>query len=221
MELIEYNQLISQGMNPMRISRQVAKGELGNCGYGFYSVKPNVLAFECDSTMNHINEILDSFTVPPERVVFSSISLNFAINQLISGTTYLIEVEKDYAEAVFLALKDEFDGVVLLKPSAVEKTNYWKPGAIYVVDLFSRSPTNKDGTIPIEKLIVDLLFNEDMYGLFTSRDVDQAVPWLLKEYQVNYRTLFAYASRKGKHDALFHIAEPYIPNPIKALFRNS
>ena len=202
------------GLNKMSISRLVHKNILANLGYGFYSEKPNTLVLDKDELMIKIDRLLCSFPIMPNRVIFSSISLNFCINQLISSTTYVVEVEKEYLQSVFQILKSNLNKVVLLKPAEEDKLNYWEPNAVYVVELFKRSPLNNDGTMTIEKLIVDLLFDNNIYSLYSGQDIDSAIDILCSKYSINYKTLFAYASRKGKKEELMQKIKKCIPLEI-------
>ena len=197
-KVIPISTLRSNGLNNMSISRLVRKEMLGNLGFGFYVEKPQTLVFDQDDLSKRINNLLDEFPIVPNRVIFQSISLNFCINQLISSNTYIVEVEKEYLVSAFELLKKELNNVILLKPSKRDKINYWKPNTIYVFELFKRSPVNKDGSITIEKLIVDLIIDEDLSSLYSGQDVDLAIDTLCSKYLINYKTLFAYATRKKK-----------------------
>ena len=219
-KLITNKDLIKSGLNQMAISRLVNKGKLGNLGYGFYTKNPNYLHLDSDSTTDKINKILDSFPFVPRKVIFSSISLNFCINQLISNTTYIVEVEKEYTQNVFELLKKNFSNTVLLNPTKEDKINYWKPNTIFVVELFKRSPTNKDGSMTIEKLITDLLFDTDIFTLYSGQDIDSAIDVLCSKYTINYKTLFSYATRKNRKTKLLERINKYIPKEIKEIINN-
>ena len=220
MEIINIKQLKNDKINLMAISRLIKKGELGNLGFGFYIKNPHFLKFENDNLMRKINKLLDDFPIIPSRVVFSSISMNFCINQLISSTTYIVEVEKEYLQAAFELLKEKTNCVVLYKPNKEDKINYWQPNIIYIKELFKRGPVNIDGTITIEKLIVDLLFDEDFCSLYSSQDIELAVSTLCANYVVNYKTLLAYATRKNRKKELLNAIWPYIPPDIKEIIKN-
>lgn len=213
--MVTTQELQRAGMNPMAVSRRVKKQELGNYGYGLYTSHPHVLSFDEDAVMGQIHALLKSFPLPPKNVVFCSSSLNFCINQQISSPTYLVEVEKEYIWSVFESLKSIFPHrVVLLKPNQEDKLNYWRPGAIYVAELFKRSPLDPNGMMSIEKLVVDLLCDEDIYSLYSGIDIEYALDTLCSKYVINYRTLFAYASRKGKRDLVLKRIRRYIPAEI-------
>ena len=213
MKIITKAELYEKGLNAMSVSRLTKKGFLGNLGYGFYIEKPNNMKFENDEVMSKINSLLDDFPLTPNRVVFSSTSLNFCINQLISGTTYVVEVEREYLQSVFELLKESHKGVVLLKPDREDKINYWKPDAIYVTELFKRSPINKDGTMTIEKLIVDLLFDEEIYSLYSGEDIDSAIDVLCSKYPINYKT-------EGYYVLVLFEAEGPVPAELQRNLKN-
>lgn len=212
--LVKISKLYSIGFNNMAISRQVKRELLGNVGYGFYTQNPIFLKLENDMTMIKINNLLDKYPLTPKRMVFSSISLNFCINQLISSTTYIVEVEKEYVQSVFYYLKEKLSNNILIKPNKQEKENYWVPNTIYVKELYKRSPVNKDGTIKIEKLLVDLLFDEDVYSLFSGKDINNAIDILCSNFTINYKTLIAYATRRNKRSELIDRIYSYIPKEI-------
>lgn len=213
-EYLEKQKMLSSGSNLMTISRKVKRGELSNLGYGYYAENRKTLHFNLDETMQAIEKILDEFPMTPKHAIFSSISLNFCINQLISSTTYIVEVEKGYDQSVFEFLKNRLDNVILLNPDEGMKINYWKPNAIYIYELYTRAPTNKNGTTCIEKLIVDLLVDKKHITLFSGSDVTMSIERLCKEYAVNYQTLLSYASRRGKKKEVLTAIQDYIPSPI-------
>ena len=214
LELIQQNELLGKGLGLMSISRLVKKGVLGNVGYGYYVRNPNTLKLERDNTMSIINGLLDDYPIVPNRTVFSSISLNFCINQLISSTTYIVEVEKEYLQSVFELIKKNVENAVLFRPTEADKLNYWRPGAIYLTELFKRSPVHKDGTIAIEKLIVDLLFDDTFYSLYSGQDIKSAIDILCSKYLINYKTLLSYASRKNRKKQLLSEIGSYIPKQV-------
>ena len=219
--IMTISELQRVGMYPMAISRSVKKQKLGNYGYGFYQAHPNVLTFDEDTVMAQIHTLLKSFPLPPKNVVFCSSSLNFCINQQISSPTYLVEVEKKYLFSVFESLKSIFPNrVVLFRPNQEDKLNYWRPGAIYVIELFKRGPLDPNGRMSIEKLVVDLLCDEDLYSFYSGIDIEYALDTLCSRYVINYRTLFAYASRKGKRDLVLKRIRQYIPEGILTLLEN-
>jgi len=206
---------------PVELTRLTQKGSLSNLGFGLFAKDAKRLDLPFDATMQEIHELLSSFPIPPAHVIFSSISLNFCINQLISSTTYVVEVEKGYARAVFELLKQKIPNVVLLQPSQEAFMDYWKPGTIVIYDLFSRAPLGENGGIAIEQLIVDLLFDPGLSSLYSGRDVEMAIETLCKYYAINYRTLLAYARRRKKENELKERIGDLVPKEVKEAFVNA
>lgn len=184
--------------------RALANGEISSLGYGFVTVPALArLTLKTDEITEKINALLNSLALPPKRVVFSSRSLNPFINHLITTPTYIVEVEKDCMEIVFDMLRNEFPGKTLWAPNEEERLRYGWPGTIWLYPLLTKSPTLNDGSIAIEKLIVDLICNPHYSRLFSGTDIEQALFFLSKRYEINFRTLFAYAKRKGKQKVVY------------------
>lgn len=212
--------MLQTAHNEMGISRLVKNKKYSKLGYNYFvKYSKPYLSFDYNDTMRKIAYILKRFPVKPKFVIFSSISLNFCINQQITSTTYILEIEKDYIDTVFDLLKNSFKNVVLKCPSEKDKIAYWKPNAIYIYPLFSRSPINANGTFSLEKLVVDLLFSHKLSNLYSGNDIKEAIDTLFRKYHVNYMTLFAYAKRRNKEKELYSIINPYMPDVIKEAVR--
>ena len=179
--------------------RAKRRGEISSFGYGFLAAPAiDDSSLGLDKTMLRIKKRLDSFLFPPKYSLFSSISLNFCVNHLISHTTYLVEVEKAYLLSAFCLLREEFGNRVLLNPTRDQFVDYWQSGIIVLAPLLSKAPTSKDGSIRVEKLIVDLILPSRASWFYPSADCEMAVESLCTEFAVNFHSLFAYAERKGK-----------------------
>jgi len=193
-------------------------GEISSLGYGYVSVPAmKEFSLEGDKTTARIGKTLESFAFPPSRVVFSSVSLNPFINQLIAHPTYVVEIEKDYLEPCFDALRKDLANRVLLNPTAEERTRYAEPGLVCIYPLLSKSPVSKDGSARVEKLLADLVVSSRYRSLYSGMDVEQALRIIVNEYAVNYRTLFAYAARKRKTKEIYAALETVAEGQIKEL----
>lgn len=213
-KLKQIDVLHNQGFNDMKISRLVKSHKLGNLGYGFYIDNPQHFDLEKDAVIKITNTLLNSFPNKPNRVLFSSTSLNNYINQLISSTTYIVEVEKEYIQTVFELLKSKLKNKVLLKPNDDDKHNYWEPGVIYLVELYKRCPVSKDGSIKVETLLVNLLCNKHYYSLYSGQDIESIINTICLNYTIDYKTLISYASRRNKKEDVLNVLSKYIPQEI-------
>ena len=202
--------------------RACLKEEISSLGYGFIVIPAmKKLALEGDGVTAKAKKVLGSFAFPPSCVVFSSASLNPFVNQLIAHPSYVIEVDKEYLESTFEALRHGLSNRVILNPSEAERTLYYEPGLVCLYPLMSKAPVSKNGDIRVEKLLVDLLVSARYRSLYSGRDIENALRIICNEYAVNYRTLFAYASRKRKtqrvYDALEEAAEGSIKEVLHAI----
>ncbi len=188
--------------------RACLEGRISSMGYGYIAIPPlKRLAWEEDEVMRRIHGILASFAFPPLHVVFGSASLNLFINQLIAHPSYVVEVGKEYLQPCFDALRGALRNRVLLNPSEEERVRYYEPGIVCLYPLMSKAPVSKDGEARVEKLLVDLITSPRYRSLYSGSDIAQALSILANDYAVNYRTLFAYASRKRKTTEVYMALE--------------
>ena len=198
--------------------RAVLASKVTSFGYGYMLQAPlKKFSLESDAVSIRINALLDSFAFPPKRVVFRSSSLNPYINHLIANGVYIVEVEKDYLEASFDALRFSLPNRVLLSPSIAERERYLEPGIVLLYPLMSKAPVSSNGTIRIEKLLVDLAVTPIYRALYSGKDLEQAIGLLLDGHAINFRTLFAYASRKRKTKEVYVALEKAANGQIKEL----
>ena len=115
---------------------------------------------------------------------------------------YLIEVEKESAEAVFYTLKDEHYAV-LLNPSQEILTKYTpKNKDVYIVKpLISEAPvqkTDKVFTVSIEKILVDIFCDNVLFAAQQGAEMRTIFNEALSKYTVNQSKMLRYANRRKK-----------------------
>ena len=193
-------------------------GRISSLGFDYIAI-PAMHAWhlEGDETTDRIHKTLESFAFPPSHGILSSASLNPFINQLIAHPEYVVEVDKPYLEAAFDALRGTMKNRLLLNPSPEERSRYYEPGIISLYPLMSKSPVSKEGIQRVEKLLVDLIASPRYRCLYSGADIEQALKIIVNEYAVNYRTLFAYASRKRKIDEVYSALENAAGGQIKEM----
>ena len=192
------------------------EGKISSLGYGYIAFPAlKKLILEEDEVARRIHKVFASFAFPPAHVVLCSASLNPFINHLIARPSYVVEVEKEYLESCFVALNASLNSRVLLHPSKEERTRYSEPGVICLYPLMSKAPASKDGSVRVEKLLVDLVVSPRYKSLYSGPDIRQALSIICNEYAVNYRTVFAYASRKRKTQEVYSALEDAAERGIK------
>lgn len=130
--------------------------------------------------------------------IWDEIALNEWFNLLLVKNTIHVEVEKDYISDVFRKIQEEFPGHVLLSPSIDEFFLYQEDNLIVVSKLFSRSPIDKrKNKTTIEKLIIDLLFDNYLKSRFDTNEVYNAISMMNENYIISKGALLRYARRKN------------------------
>ncbi len=204
--------------SPNGFERARLEGRISSLGYGYIAIPPlKKMALEEDKTTKEIHQVLESFAFPPGHAILSSVALNPYINQLIAHPSYVVEVEKAYLQPCFDVLREKLAHRVLLNPSKAERARYYEPGIVCLYPLMSKCPVSKDGGVRPEKLLVDLLVSDRYRSLYSGHDIHQALYLLCNGYAVNYRTLFAYASRKRKTEAVYSALASVAEGPIKEM----
>jgi hypothetical protein len=125
----------------------------------------------------------------------------------------MLEVEAAACESVFYQLRDKGFKDVFLKPDTLLMNRYVSEtqNALVVTPLTTRAPLT---TIPtedytlrvpkIEKILVDLFCEDTLFAAYKGNELLQIYHHVLKNYQIDFRSLFAYADRRRRKSALVH-----------------
>jgi hypothetical protein len=115
---------------------------------------------------------------------------------------YMIEVEKESAEAVFYALKEQ-NLAVFLNPNQEILDKYLPENKdIYIVkSLISEAPVQKVKrvyTLLIEKMLVDIFCDETLFAAQQGAEMRTIFNEALSKYTVNQSKMLRYANRRKK-----------------------
>lgn len=115
---------------------------------------------------------------------------------------YMIEVEKESAEAVFYALKEQ-NLAVFLNPSQEILNKYLPENKdVYIVkSLVSEAPVQKVKrvcTLSIEKMLVDIFCDETLFAAQQGAEMRTIFNEALGKYTVNQSKMLRYANRRKK-----------------------
>jgi len=119
---------------------------------------------------------------------------------------YVIETEKDICESTFYLLKD--NGInAYYNPNTEQIEKYVLPedDSVIVRNLISRSPGKKFNDIrfpSIEKILVDIFCDQDVFFLHSGREQKWIFENILKAYNINFSTLLSYAERRKREKEL-------------------
>ncbi len=198
-----------------RIYKLVELGIIQRIGRGVFALG-EAMIFEPEISVplsKMYNDIKGNFPFI-ELCIWSTEVLNeFSLHQS-NRRIVLIETDKDTNEAIFYFLKEQYDNV-FLNPDRVllEQYVFDIPNAIVIKPLISESPlqeVNEINTITIEKMLVDLYCDTDLFGAFQGNEMRIIYSEAFNKYTINSNRLLRYASRRGKKEEI----EEYITQII-------
>jgi hypothetical protein len=189
-----------------RVYSLVQKGILQRVGRGkFCFGKSTHYIPEISSKLKSIyNKITKDFLFSRICVWHTSVFNEFMQHQM-GKFYYLIEVEKDAAEAVFYFLKEKKISV-FLNPNQEILDKYTPENKdIYIVKtLVSEAPTQQIGkicTVSIEKMLVDIFCDETLFAAQQGAEMRTIFNEAFSKYTVNRNKILRYADRrKRKND---------------------
>lgn len=195
-----------------RIHELVRRGLLTTVGRGRYALAKSsshqslyhpVLNAEERTIWQVLHEELQL----PEGCLWSTTWANeFSLHQAFRNFL-VIEVPRDYGQAVFYALQDRYPQRVFLHPRPEVLTYYVAETIqpLVVLPFVSRAPVQQldEVTVPrLEKLLVDLFSRPDLFAAFQGQELKTIFMNARRRYRLDERTLLRYAQRRHKADNL-------------------
>ena len=132
----------------------------------------------------------------------------------------IIETEKDKVFGLYYLLHGKEKRGVMVEPKEHDLEMYFSPGNVVVKKLFSKSPVREDGSIRIEKLMVDLLSDRLIQYFYRGVDFAEFIQSLVQNYAVNYSTLLTYAKRRCVDNEIKSILKGVVSPNIWTIIQN-
>lgn len=156
--------------------------------------------------------------------IWSTKSVNEFLLHLTGKFFTILQVEKDALEPVFDFLKSQNTGTVYYQPDEkeIERYIFEKEQPIILQSLISKAPVQPVGklvTITIEKLIVDLFCERNLFVAFQGSELVHIINIAYQRYAINFTTLHHYARRRGKEENLKQFLKEKTDIP-KAIFND-
>jgi hypothetical protein len=123
----------------------------------------------------------------------------------------IIEVEKGSEQNVFYFLSEKRDNV-FINPSKdiIEKYAKTTKPVIIIKNLITDAPLKKINKIQIptlEKIIVDLIIDVELYSAFQGRDLEAILESAFEYTTINEDRLFRYATRRKKTNEVKEVVQ--------------
>lgn len=152
--------------------------------------------------LKRINDFMQEKYPLVDYCIWETVQLNEFLNHQIAHNVIVIEVENMLENAVYSALREEFDKNVLLKPNSKELMYYKENDTISVLKLISEAPVNKkeNHANTIEKLLVDFEANMIMLSTISPSEYNHMYYDIFEKYIVDESKLMRYARRRNAQD---------------------
>lgn len=102
----------------------------------------------------------------------------------------------------------------MVEPKEHDLEMYFENSSIIVKKLFSKSPVNKDGSLRLEKYVVDLLADRTIKHFYYGVDLEPILIGMLRQYECNYSTLLTYAKRRKVEEEVRQILRQSLPDSL-------
>jgi len=150
--------------------------------------------------------------------------LNSFSRHQASRSIVIIEIEKDLLETLFFDLKSKFDYSLFINPSKDEIKYQIAEDAdpIVIKKLITRSPIDKYRyennvhKIPtIEKMMVDLLCDEDLLYAYQGTEMFHIWEKMIANYTFDFSQMMTYAKRRQKGEYIRNMLVLQMPHLVK------
>lgn len=143
--------------------------------------------------------------------IFELIQLNEFVNHLVAHNTIFLYVENDAVDYAFDALKQEYSGRIMLKPSVAEYYRYLVDDEIVVGRLASESPKGLEQPweTRLEKVLVDIAVDKLLSQIVSTGEYRNIFADSIDRYFLDTKAMFRYAKRKGAEKKFRAFLEKY------------
>ena len=163
---------------------------------------------ELDSRITKISKIVKEKFPFIQYCIWGSSSIIEFGHHIPRTNIVLVDAERDSAESVFHALKEEYKSV-FYRPSKDLFNNYINElqGVVIVRALVSEAPLQLIKNVPtatIEKILVDALVDEE-FKFLRGNEINHVYINAFDRYSINISKLIRYADRKRKKPEILQI----------------
>ena len=145
--------------------------------------------------------------------VFEMTQLNSFVNHLIAHNTIFLSVEGELIDFVFDSLKEDYPGLVMLKPRIEDYYRYVRDDEIVILRLPSGTPKglNEHWQSRLEKILVDIAIDKLISKIVPSSELHNIFEGAYERYLISMDVMMQYARRKGAEKKLEGFLAEYLP----------
>lgn len=195
-----------------RIHSLVHNGYIKRLGRGIFSWgTATEFAPEISDTLMKANSILSKELPFAKACLWNTSLFNQWMQHQPSQFYNVIEVEKDAIDSAFNALREIYPNT-FLKPdkNVLELYVLNKPDVLLIIPLISEAPIQelqlsqrkKITTVTLEKLMVDIFCEQDLFAAQQGKEMITIYNNLLSSFTISVNKMLRYAGRRRKKETL-------------------
>lgn len=201
----QFNERIKRSTIDWRIYKLTQKGILHRLSRGVYTLSEGEIKKytpEIDKSLKKLFGKINQQFPFVNTCVWSTKWLNeFMLHQPVRFYT-ILEVDRDVMDSVFYALNDH-EKDIFLDPSTEILDQYVAKAKepVIITHLTTEAPIqeiNQVSTITLEKMLVDICCDPDLYGTFQGEELQRIYRTAFDKYHINEPRMLRYATRRTK-----------------------
>jgi len=178
------------------LSQFVNGGVLFDAGKGWYSNLPDQLGLDSE-LVRKITELLSEQFPLLDVSCWSTEQINPFMHHLLARYVTFVYTSQDAVEVVGDALRDAGYSVLVNPVAAEIEKSYTKmENPVVVRPSVTKEPTAVSGVAPPEKLLVDLLFENNKLSIMEPSEAEEVLKKAIQAGRVNMAALQSYAKRR-------------------------
>lgn len=162
--------------------------------------------YKTSDELKMLEDFLDDKYPDSKHIVWETKMINEFTHHYAMNNFIIVETEKNIIPYYVYALKDKFNGYVIMTEGLFLKSRDFitnDENVIIVKALHSKAPLNKDeklkNKVSIEKIIVDFI-KDDIFLQFQGHELEYIVENIIDYYDLNFLKLLNYAKVRGVYD---------------------
>lgn len=214
---------MTDGALRIRIHKWKKKGIIRSIARGKYEIKTKP-QFEpqIDSLIKKLNKTFLSVYTEFDYCIWSTKYLHNLMLHIPSNSFYIFETEKEICEEVFYMFKDKgINAYYMPDQDQIDKYVLQEEKSVIVKPIISRAPyelINNIRLASIEKILVDLFCDTDIYYVYGSSDLHVIIENVFNMYTMNYSKFKNYANRRNRSIKIKDLLTDNIQNLINDLW---
>lgn len=207
---------LNQSTLNWRVFEMAKKGTIVRMSKGLFRINDgNVFKPIPDMNLLQVAKKVQNHFPEVGVCVWDTAILNSVSQHIVNHGMYIIEVEKDAAEPVFVFLREKLANVYL-NPTHEIVDNYLSPSIRkpYVIkNLLSESPWVEVKGVrmaTMEKILVDIYCDKTLHFAYQGHEMRRIFENCFELMPINTTKLLRYASRRGKTEEMAEMIKPFI-----------